>query len=74
LDAIKNVYSSPVGAAGRVYVTSRDGVTQVMSHGEENPRILATNRLDDCFSASVALVGRELLLRGERYLYCIAEK
>jgi len=74
LDAIKNVYSSPVGAAGRVYVTSRDGVTQVMSHGEQDPRMLATNRLDDSFSASPALVGRELLLRGERFLYCIAEK
>ena len=73
LDAIKHVYSSPVAAAGRVYVTSRDGVTQVMSH-EENPKILATNRLDDSISASAALVGKELFLRGERSLYCIAEK
>lgn len=73
LGAIRNVYASPVGAAGRIYVTSRDGVTQVMSHGDPVPRMLAVNRLDDTFSASAALVGRELLLRGERYLYCIAE-
>lgn len=74
LGAISNVYASPVGAAGRVYVTSRDGVTQVISHGDPVPKMLAVNRLDDTFSASAALVGRELFLRGERYLYCIAEE
>jgi outer membrane protein assembly factor BamB len=76
LDAIHNVYSSPVGAAGRIYVTSREGVTQVISHGDgATPagKTLAVNRLDDSFSASAALVDRELYLRGEKYLYCIAE-
>jgi outer membrane protein assembly factor BamB len=74
LGAIHNVYASPVGAAGRVYVTSRDGVTQVVSHGEPVPKMLAVNRLDDSFSASAAVAGRELFLRGERSLYCIAEE
>ena len=74
LEAIASVYASPVGAAGRIYITSREGVTQVMSHGEPTPRLLAENRLDDHFSASAALVGRELFLRGERYLYCITEE
>jgi outer membrane protein assembly factor BamB len=74
LEAIDNVYSSPVGAAGRIYVTSRDGITQVMSHGDKIPRPLAVNRLDDTISASAAIAGRELFLRGERYLYCIAEE
>lgn len=74
LEAIGNVYASPVGAAGRVYITSRAGVTQVMSHGEETPRMLAVNRLDDSISASPAIAGRELFLRGERFLYCIAEE
>jgi hypothetical protein len=32
------------------------------------------NRLDDTFSASAALVGGDLLLRGERHLYCIADR
>jgi hypothetical protein len=73
LGAIVDVYASPVGAAGRVYVTSRDGVTQVISHGEGPPRALAVNRLDDRISASAAVAGRELFLRGERHLYCIAE-
>src|SRR5262249_15056919 len=70
--AISDVYASPVGAAGRVYVTSREGVTQVMSHGESTPKMLAVNRLDDSFSASAALAGRELYLRGERNLYCLS--
>jgi len=74
LPAITSVYASPVGAAGRVYVTSRDGVTQVMSHGEEMPKMLALNRLDENISASAAIAGHEILLRGERSLYCIAEK
>lgn len=73
LEAIDNVYASPVGAAGRVYITSRTGVTQVMSHGEGMPKMLAVNRLDDSISASAAIAGREMFLRGERYLYCIAE-
>jgi hypothetical protein len=30
------------------------------------------NRLDDSISASAAIVGNELFLRGEKYLYCIA--
>src|SRR5437899_415195 len=72
LEAIESVYASPVGAAGRVYVTSRDGVTQVLRHGEPMERTLAVNRLNDTISASAAIAGRELFLRGERYLYCIA--
>ncbi len=74
MPAIRDVYASPVGAAGRIYITSREGVTQVLSHGEPTPRMLAVNRLDDSFSASAALVGQELFLRGERSLYCIAQE
>jgi outer membrane protein assembly factor BamB len=74
LEAITDVYASPVGGAGRVYITSRDGVTEVISHGEATLKTLAVNRLDDKFSASAAMAGRELFLRGERYLYCILEK
>ena len=66
------IFASPVGAAGRIYVTGRDGVTVVLRHDRENAT-LAVNRLNDSFSASPALVDRELYLRGERFLYCIAE-
>lgn len=70
LPGIRNVYASPVAAAGRVYITSQSGVTVVLRHGR-SPQILAVNQLDDGFSASAALVEDELFLRGERYLYCL---
>jgi hypothetical protein len=35
--------------------------------------LLAHNQLDDSFSASAAIVGSEIYLRGMRYLYCIAK-
>ena len=71
LNGLPEVYSSPVGAQGRVYITSRDGTTLVIRHG---PRfdVLATNTLDDGFDASPALVDNEIYLRGNRYLYKIA--
>lgn len=73
LDGIRDfVFASPVAAAGRIYVTARDGVTVVLRAGGNND-ILAVNRLDDSFSASAALADNELHLRGEQSLYCIAE-
>ena len=45
----------------------------LISH-DASPGVLALNRLDDSFSASAAVVGRELFLRGQRNLYCIAEE
>jgi outer membrane protein assembly factor BamB len=74
LDGIADfIFASPVGAASRIYVTGRDGVTVVLRHDRENAT-LAVNRLGDSFSASPALIDRELYLRGERFLYCIAEQ
>ena len=67
------IFASPVGAAGRIYVTGRDGVTVVIRHDRENAP-LAVNVLDDSFSATAALADQELYLRGEKYLYCLAEK
>lgn len=72
LGTIGNVYASPVGAAGRVYITDLDGVTIVLSH-HQAPDLLAVNRLDDSFSASAAIVGGKLILRGGKHLYCIAK-
>jgi outer membrane protein assembly factor BamB len=67
------VFSSPVGADGRVYVTSRDGITTVLKHGPTY-EVLAENTLDDGFDASMALVDNEIFMRGFRYLYAIGEK
>ena len=71
LDGIGDIYASPVGAAGRVYITDRDGNTLVIEDGAEF-RILAHNSLDDGFDASAAIVDREIYLRGRRFLYRIS--
>ena len=71
LEGVPNVFASPVGAAGRVYITGRDGATLVIRQGARY-EVLAVNRLDDGFDASPALVDDELYLRGHRYLYKIA--
>ena len=74
LDGIRDfIFASPVGAAGRIYITARDGTTVVLRHDRDNAA-LAVNRLDDIFSASPALADKELYLRGEQFLYCIAEE
>ena len=70
--ATGEVFSSPVGANGRVYITSRDGDTTVIEHGPTY-KVLAENSLDDGFDASMALVDTEIFLRGYKYLYRICE-
>jgi outer membrane protein assembly factor BamB len=72
LDAVPNVFASPVGAAGRVYIPGREGETLVLKHGSAF-EVLAINALDDGFDASPALVDGEIYLRGYRSLYCIAQ-
>jgi outer membrane protein assembly factor BamB len=71
LDAVPNVYASPVAAEGRVYVVGREGATVVLDAGAP-PKVLATNRLDDGFDASPALVDGEIYLRGRKFLYRIS--
>ena len=73
LKGAPNVFASPVGAAGRVYIPGRDGTTAVIRHGPMF-EVLAENALDDGFDASPALVDNEIYLRGYKSLYCIAAK
>ena len=73
LQGLSDIYASPVSAAGRIYVTDLEGTTIVMTTGEI-PRAVALNNLNEPVSASAAIAGRELFLRGEKFLYCLAEK
>ncbi|HEX7861364.1 MAG TPA: PQQ-binding-like beta-propeller repeat protein [Verrucomicrobiae bacterium] len=73
LEGIRDfIFASPVGANNRIYITARDGNTVVLA-ADKNDEIIAVNKLNDVFSASAALVDKELFLRGENFLYCIAE-
>jgi outer membrane protein assembly factor BamB len=63
-------YASPVAAAGRIYLVAQNGVALVLKEGDKL-EVLATNELADHFDASPAVAGKQLFLRGEKYLYCI---
>jgi hypothetical protein len=68
------VYASPVLADGKLYVVTReDGV--VVLAAEPELKELGRNRLDDksIFNATPAIVGNQLLLRSDRFLYCIGK-
>ena len=68
-----NVFASPVGARGRVYLPGREGATAVIKSGPAF-EVLATNTLDDSFDASPAMADNVIYLRGYKSLYAIAEQ
>lgn len=72
-DLLGGVYASPIAANGHVYLVGRDGKTVVIKDSGKL-EVVATNKLDDKFDASGAIVGNELFLRGHEHLYCIAPK
>ena len=72
LPGVRGLYASPVGADGRVYLAGRRGTTAVI-RARPYFELLAVNTLDEGFVASPALAGDAIYLRGERYLYCLAE-
>jgi outer membrane protein assembly factor BamB len=73
LPGMHNVYASPVGASGRVYIFDRDGHAVVLKHGK-GFEVLAENTIDDGVDASPAIVGDEIFVRGHDHLYCIAKR
>ena len=70
LDGLNEVFSSPVGAGGRVYITDRTGVTLVLRNSPKF-ELLAKNTLDDGVDASPAIVDNTLYIRGYTSLYAI---
>jgi len=72
LPEMTNVYAAPVAADGRVYVVARDGRIAVLRHGPQL-EVLATAALDDRFDSTPALAGKDLILRGHKYLYAFAQ-
>jgi hypothetical protein len=73
LPNVTTFYSSPVAAAGRIYMVDRDGTTLVLKQGDKL-EVLAVNRLNEPIDASPALVGKQLFLRSERSLFCIEDQ
>jgi outer membrane protein assembly factor BamB len=73
LEGAFGIYASPVAAKDRVYVLGREGTCLVLKKGPKL-EVLATNKLDDKTDASIALVDKELFIRGQQNLYCITAK
>lgn len=72
LEGISTIFSSPTGNKGKIYVAAK-GTVDVVKAGQEFS-LLSQNILDDTFHASPVIVGKDLFLRGFRFLYCISEK
>lgn len=68
------IYASALLANGNLYYTNRSGRTFVIPAKPEF-ELVATNELRDgtLFNASAAVTGDRILIRSEKYLYCISE-
>jgi outer membrane protein assembly factor BamB len=71
LESLGNVWASPVGAAGRIYLFDRDGKALVLKHGPEL-EVLAESELDGVIDATPAIAGDEMYVRTRTHLYCLA--
>jgi len=67
-----NYAASPLAADGKLYLTSREGVTTVVRPGREYHE-LAKNQLFGQTFASLAISGSTLLIRADRTLYCVGK-
>jgi len=67
-------WGSVVLAAGRLYVTSRRGVTSVFRPDPEKFELLAMNDLGEPSNATPAISDGQIFLRTDSHLYCIAEE
>lgn len=73
LPGIRNTYASPVAAGGYVYLTGRSGTTVVIEDADQL-KVVATNSVGETVDATPAPVDNELFIRGEKHLFCIADR
>jgi outer membrane protein assembly factor BamB len=67
-------WGSLVMAAGRLYVTSRRGVTSVFRPNREKLDLLVANDLGETSNATPAISDGQIFLRTDKHLYCVAEE
>jgi outer membrane protein assembly factor BamB len=67
--ALDTYYSSPVGGAGKVYMSSQAGKITVLKAGPQW-EVLAMNDMDDEVYATPAPVDNRLYVRTRNWLYC----
>ena len=72
LKGLSNVYASPIGVNGYVYIVDREGNTAVLKAGDSLD-LVSLNRINDTVDASPVVVGDRLLLRSWNAVYCFRE-
>ena len=70
MSGFNEIYASPMAAANRIYIVCRNGATLIID-SENLPKVKGANKLDDSFNACPIAIGKQLLLRGDKFLYCI---
>ena len=72
LSGVTNLYGSPILAGDKIILFTRYDGAYVLT-ADDKLKILAHNQLDDesAFNASPALVGGQLFMRSNEFLYCI---
>ncbi|MBN1805006.1 MAG: PQQ-binding-like beta-propeller repeat protein [Sedimentisphaerales bacterium] len=66
------ITASPVVGDGKIYIQTEDGECYVVKQGPKF-EILAVNKLEEIFCASLAVSGGRLYLRGRKHLYCVGQ-
>jgi hypothetical protein len=70
------IYASGVIADGKLYYVSRENGTFVLA-AEPKYKLLAHNQIESdisVFNATPAVSRKQLLLRSDKYLYCIGQQ
>jgi outer membrane protein assembly factor BamB len=66
-------HASPVGAADRVYIVTKEGSVKVIRAGASF-ELLADNAMGETIVASPAFANGHIYLRGEKHLFCVGER
>jgi len=67
-------WGSLVMTAGRLYVTSRRGITSAFRPNREKLELLAANDLGEPSNATPAISDSQIFLRTDKHVYCIADE
>jgi outer membrane protein assembly factor BamB len=66
-----NFYASPLIAGDKLYAPREDGVVFVASLADDQFQLLSENKMDESVIASPVPLGKRILLRGEKHLFCV---
>jgi outer membrane protein assembly factor BamB len=68
-----NYRASPVAGDGKIYFTNLEGVVTVVKSAPEF-EVLSRNDMQEALTASPAISGSQIFLRGEKHLFCVGKR